>query len=115
MSDKNPKKQKDKKDDKGAKEEGGDRTFSVIGDERATASIARLRSVGGLGSAAFVGLVTSSAGLPVFDAILRGLMAGILGYFVGWFVGVTVWRQLLRAELRAALVRRINASRGGEA
>ena len=79
------------------------------GHTRASASIERLRSFGALGSASFVAFLSHRAGLPLFDCLLRALTAGVVGYFVGWFVGVTVWRQLIRAQVRAAVARRLSA------
>ena len=61
---------------------------------------------------AFVALLSHTAGVPLDDCILRGLIAGIVGYFVGWYVGVTVWRQLIRAEIRIAFAKRAAAQEG---
>jgi hypothetical protein len=87
----------------------GPRTIALDAHPGALGSIARLRSRAGLCSAAFVALVSYTAGVPLDDCILRGLVAGIVGYFVGWYVGVTVWRQLLRAQLRVAITQRRSA------
>jgi uncharacterized membrane protein YccC len=88
--------------------------IALAGHPRATASIERLRSLAALGAAAFVAFLSHTSGLPLFDCLLRALTAGIVGYFVGWFVGVTVWRQLIRAQIRAALAQRVNATTAGE-
>jgi hypothetical protein len=88
----------------------GANTVALAGHPRALAAIARFRSRGGLGAAAFVAVLSYTAGVPVDDCILRGLIAGAVGYYVGWYVGVTFWRQLIRAELRAAVQRRAAAA-----
>jgi uncharacterized membrane protein YccC len=85
------------------------KALALVTHPRASESIVRTRSVGALGSAAFVFFLTHTAGLPLFDCLLRALTAGIVGYFVAWFVAVTVWRQLIRAEIRAAIIRRASA------
>jgi hypothetical protein len=103
-----------KKSGKQAAEAPGASTVALAGHPRALAAIARLRSRGGLGAAAFVAVLSYTAGVPIDDCILRGLIAGIVGYYVGWYVGVTFWRQLIRAELRAAVQRR-TAAAGSEA
>ena len=44
-------------------------------------------------------------GVPLPDALLRGLIGGVAGYFVGGFAAVTVWRNLLQSEARIAVQR----------
>jgi hypothetical protein len=90
----------------GTSDEAGPRRVALDSHPSVLGSIARLRSRGALCSAAFVALLSYTAGVPLDDCIMRGLIAGIVGYFVGWYVGVTVWRQLLRAQLRIAIAKR---------
>jgi hypothetical protein len=104
------KKAKKKAVKQAASQASGANTVALAGHPRALAAIAHLRSRGGLGAAAFVAVLSYTAGVPIDDCILRGLIAGIVGYYVGWYVGVTFWRQLIRAELRAAVQRRAAAS-----
>jgi hypothetical protein len=111
-----PKKEKKaKKADKKAPAAAADgNVVALAGHPRARGAIARLRSGAGLGSAVFVAFFSHTAGVPLDHCILRGLTAGVVGYMVGWYVGVTVWRQLIRAELRAAVVRRAAALQEAE-
>jgi hypothetical protein len=44
-------------------------------------------------------------GVPLPDALVRGLVGGVAGYFVGGFAAVTVWRNLLQSEARIAVQR----------
>jgi hypothetical protein len=44
-------------------------------------------------------------GVPLPDAVLRGLIGGVAGYVVGGFAAVTVWRNLLQSEARIAVQR----------
>jgi hypothetical protein len=104
------KKKSKKKAAKQAAQVSGANTVALASHPRALAAIARLRSRGALGAAAFVAVLSYTAGVPIDDCILRGLVAGIVGYYVGWYVGVTFWRQLIRAELRAAVQRRAAAA-----
>jgi hypothetical protein len=110
-----PKKEKKaKKADKKAAPAANENVVALAGHPRAKGAIARLRSGAGLGAAVFVAFMSYRAGVPLDHCILRGLTAGIVGYMVGWYVGVTVWRQLIRAELRAAMVRRAAALQEAE-
>jgi hypothetical protein len=110
-----PKKEKKaKKADKQRTSAANGNVIALAGHQRAQGAIARLRSGAGLGSAAFVVFLSHTSGVPLDQCILRGLVAGVVGYFVGWYVGVTVWRQLIRAEIRAAMVRRAAAAQEAE-
>lgn len=44
-------------------------------------------------------------GVPLSDALFRGLIGGVAGYFVGGFAAVTVWRNMLQSEARIAVQR----------
>jgi hypothetical protein len=68
---------------------------------RAAASIRRLRGRAGLGAFAVCLVLSLRAGLPLFDALARGLAAGVAAQFVAWFAAVLVWRHLIVGELVA--------------
>ena len=44
-------------------------------------------------------LLSLRAGVPAFDAVLRGLAGGVAAQFVAWVAGVIAWRHLILAEL----------------
>jgi hypothetical protein len=48
-----------------------------------------------------VTVLSLRAGVPAFDAVLRGLAGGIAAHFVAWAAGVVAWRHLIIAELAA--------------
>ena len=68
------------------------------------------KSYAGLGVFIVVTLLSRSAGLPWFDALLRGLGAGIVAYLVAWAAAVAVWRHIAAAELEV-MRRRIEERR----
>jgi hypothetical protein len=69
---------------------------------RATRSIARAKSLGGL-IGFLIGLyLASKAGLPAWDTGLRALVGGVTGYVLIWLAAVQLWRQIVLAEYRAA-------------
>ena len=76
---------------------------------RARRHIAMAKGWGGLGAFAVVLALSTRAGLPAGDAVLRGLTGGIAGYLVGWMIAVTVWRQLAIAELERLRIRLVGA------
>jgi hypothetical protein len=75
---------------------------SVAAHPRANAQIARAKAWGGLGGFGLVALLSSRAGVPAADLLLRSVLAGALVYVVAWAGALAVWRQLVLAELRAA-------------
>jgi hypothetical protein len=90
---------KDKKKD--AKPAAPDGAIRLASHPRASASVRRLRARAGL-AALVIGLLLSlNAGLPLFDAVARGLVAGIAAHFLAWFAGLLVWRHLVLGELAA--------------
>jgi hypothetical protein len=98
MSKKPEKDKKKKKDAVTAAPDGGIR---LAAHPRASASVRRLRARAGL-AALVIGLLLSlNAGLPLFDAVARGLAAGIAAHFLAWFAGLLVWRHLVLGELAA--------------
>ena len=61
----------------------------------------RAKGFGGLLGTVLALLLATRAGLPLFDAMLRGLVGGIVGYVALWAVAIAVARQLVIAEVRA--------------
>lgn len=76
---------------------------------RASASIRRAKSMGGLAGFAASFLAAHLAGAGLASACLRGIAGGAVAYLVVWAVAVVVWRNLLVAEARRALSRRRKA------
>jgi hypothetical protein len=74
---------------------------SVVAHPRARRSIRRLRARAGLLGLIAVTVLSLRAGVPPFDAVLRGLAGGLAAYFVAWAAGVVAWRHLVMAELAA--------------
>jgi hypothetical protein len=74
---------------------------SVVAHPRARRSIRRLRARAGLVALVAVTVLSLRAGVPAFDAVLRGLAAGVVAHFVAWGAGVVAWRHLVMAELAA--------------
>jgi hypothetical protein len=91
----------DRKRDKGKRNGATADAVSVVAHPRARRSIRRLRARAGLiGLVAVTGL-SLRAGVPPFDAVLRGLAGGVAAHFVAWGAGVVAWRHLVMAELAA--------------
>jgi hypothetical protein len=74
---------------------------SVVAHPRARRSIRRLRARAGLIGLVAVTYLSLRAGVPAFDAVLRGLAGGIAAHFVAWGAGILAWRHLIVAELAA--------------
>jgi hypothetical protein len=72
---------------------------------RAAYAIRRAKSLVGMGGFAVAALGSYWHGLPLTDALFRGMLGGVAGYFVGGFAGVIVWRNLLQSEARLAVAR----------
>jgi hypothetical protein len=66
---------------------------------RARRAIALAKGWGGLGAFGLVLMLSLQAGLPLADAMLRGMLGGIAGYVLGWMIAVTAWRQIALAEV----------------
>jgi len=90
---------------------GGAALPSVASHPRAGAQVARAKAWGGLVGFALVGLLSSRAGAPVPDVLLRSLAGGVVGYVATWAAAVLVWRHLVVAELRAVRRHRAEAAR----
>ena len=76
-------------------------SVALVAHPRARRSIRRLRGRAGLLGLVLVSWLSLRAGLPAFDAVLRGLAGGIAAQFVAWGAGVLVWRQLVLGEIIA--------------
>jgi hypothetical protein len=74
---------------------------SVVAHPRARRSIRRLRARAGLLGLVAVTYLSLRAGVPPFDAVLRGLAGGVVAHFVAWGAGIIAWRHLVMAELAA--------------
>lgn len=72
---------------------------------RAAFAIRRIKSLAGLAGFLVASLGSWWHGVPLTDALLRGIFGGVAGYFVGGFAGVIVWRNLLQSEARLAVAR----------
>ena len=89
---------------KRSKKKAGDEpaeTPSVIAHPRARISIRRWRGRAGLLGLILVTVLSMRAGVPEFDAVLRGLAGGVVSYFLAWIFGIVAWRHLVLAELIA--------------
>jgi uncharacterized membrane protein YccC len=88
-----------KKKDAAAAAAPGGTGLHLSGHPRARRHIALAKGWGGLGAFLLVLLLSSRAGLPLTDAVLRGMLGGLLGYLVGWMLSVSIWRHLAVAEI----------------
>ena len=78
-----------------------DGAVSVVAHPRARRGIRRLRAGAGLAGLVVVTYLSLQAGVPAFDAVLRGLAGGLVAHFVAWGAGIVAWRHLIVAELAA--------------
>jgi uncharacterized membrane protein YccC len=82
---------------------------------RAAQSIRQIKAWGGL--AGFVAVVAYSitSGMPLPDALLRGVIAGIAAQMLAWVAAVVLWQHLLEGEATAAVKRAVeNRTRESE-
>jgi hypothetical protein len=95
------KKKKKKTPSDGGKPAATDRaaTVRVTAHPRARTSIRRWRGRAGMIALIAVTLLSLRAGVPAFDAVLRGLAGGVVAQFAAWMAGVVCWRHLVMAEL----------------
>jgi hypothetical protein len=89
---------KKKKEQQQAAEPG---SVSVVAHPRARRSIRRLRARAGLIGLVAVTWLSLRAGVPAFDAVLRGLAGGLAAHFLAWGAGILAWRHLIVAEIAA--------------
>jgi uncharacterized membrane protein YccC len=83
---------------KGAKGDGSG-GIRLTGHPRAQRHISHAKGWGGLAAFVLVLVLSLQAGVPVADAVGRGVAGGVAGYLLGWGIAVTVWRQIALAEL----------------
>ena len=88
---------KEKKKDLAAEEP--DTVPRLANHPRAKSQIGLAKSWAGLIGFVTVTLLSRSAGVPWFDALLRGLGAGVVCYLVAWMAAVAVWSHLAKAKL----------------
>jgi hypothetical protein len=90
---------------KGAAAGAGEQGIRLSAHPRAQRQIGMAKSWTGLIAFAFVLYVSHGAGLPLGDALARGLLGGIAGYLAAWMIAVTVWRHVALAELEGLRLR----------
>ena len=83
--------------------------ITLKGHPRAAGSIRRAKARGGLAGFAIAALGSWAHGGAIVTVLVHGLEGGIAGYVVCWFAAVTIWRHVVRAELKAALEKRVAA------
>jgi hypothetical protein len=91
----------ERKRDKGKRDGATADAVSVVAHPRARRSIRRLRARAGLIALHALTGHSQRAGVPPFDAVLRGLAGGVAAHFVAWGAGVVAWRHLVMAEIAA--------------
>ena len=79
---------------------------------RARRQIREAKAWAGLVGFVLVALLSTQAGVPLFDAGVRALLAGLGCYVLGWVLAIVVWRHVARAEVQVA-EQRFAAERGG--
>jgi uncharacterized membrane protein YccC len=102
-----------KKGKKGAPATEPDDLPRLASHPRARAQIGLAKSWAGLIVFVAVTLLSRGAGVPWFDALLRGLGAGVVAYVVAWAAAVAVWRNIAKAELEV-MRRRVEERRRAE-
>ncbi len=86
---------------------GGGSRVVLAQHPRAARHIRMAKGWGGLLCFLVAVLLSTRAGVPMTEALMRGVVAGLAGMVVCWGGAVVVWRQLALAELDAAR-RRVN-------
>lgn len=105
-------KRKDKKGDTPAAAADG---ISVASHPRSAGAVRRAKGFGGLLGTILAMMLATKAGLPLLDAMVRGLVGGIVGYLALWAVAVAVARQLVIAEVRARYAELARATAAADA
>jgi hypothetical protein len=88
-----------------AEDPAGGEGIRLSAHPRARRQIRMAKGWSGLIAFAIVLYLSRGAGLPLGDALLRGLFGGIAGYLAAWMIAVTVWRHIALAELEDLRVR----------
>lgn len=83
-----------------------DQTPNLVGlaeHPRAADSIRQIKAWGGL--IGFGGVVAYSymSGMPLPDALLRGVIAGVIAQMLAWIAAVVLWQHLLDGEASATV------------
>lgn len=66
---------------------------------RAARHVRLAKGWGGLTCFVLAALLASRAGVPLADALLRGVAAGVVGTVACWAAAIAVWRHLALAEV----------------
>lgn len=98
-----------------------DQTPNLVGlaeHPRAAASIRRIKAWGGLIGFGAVVAYSFMRGMPIPDALLRGVIAGVAAQMLAWIAAIVLWQHLLDGEASAAVrqaqeLRRRQAARAG--
>lgn len=99
-----------------------DRTPNLVGlseHPRAADSIRQIKAWGGLIGFGAVTAYSYTSGMPIPDALLRGVIAGVIAQMLAWIAAIVLWQHLLDGEASAAMrdarerVRREAARRAG--
>jgi hypothetical protein len=96
---KGAKEAKGKKDKKGAAQAPNDKP-SIAAHPRASRSVARAKSWGGLGGFLIGGYLSLPIG-TLAEAGLRALISGVVCYVAVWAGAVFVWRRVVILEIKA--------------
>lgn len=102
MSDEQPEKKAKKKKDKKGEVEVVDTHVRLSTHPAAVASVKRTRARCGLFGFGIVLGLCLLAGVPMFDATYRALIAGIVCHLAGWYLSIIVWRQIIRHQAAQA-------------
>ena len=99
-----------------------DETPNLVGlseHPRAADSIRQIKAWGGLIGFGAVVAYSYMSGMPIPDALLRGVIAGVIAQMLAWIAAIVLWQHLLDGEASAAvrhgreLARREAARRAG--
>jgi hypothetical protein len=77
----------------------GRRVLTLGEHPRAQASIARAKALAGIVGLVLGVVLSLRHGVPVADALARGIGIGIAAQLLAWGTAVLVWRQLAAAEI----------------
>jgi hypothetical protein len=70
---------------------------------RAAQSIRQIKAWGGLLGFGGVVAYSTMSGMPLPDALLRGVIAGVAAQMLAWIAAVVLWQHLLDGEASAAV------------
>jgi hypothetical protein len=78
---------------------------------RAAESIRQIKAWGGLIGFGGVTAYSYMGGMPVPDALLRGVIAGVAAQMLAWIAAIVLWQHLLDGEASAAVRQRRELAR----